>query len=48
VVFKGDVDKGGSAAVWAANQASDRVEFGEYVIGLCFIYFSKSHFKNCF
>jgi hypothetical protein len=30
VVFKGDVDKGGSAAVWAANQATDRVEFGEY------------------
>nr|CAH0110367.1 unnamed protein product [Daphnia galeata] len=30
VVFKGDVDKGGSAAVWAANQASDRVEFGDF------------------
>jgi len=39
VVFKGDVDKGGSAAVWAANQATDRVEFGEYGPGLQVFYF---------
>ncbi|KAK4008520.1 Uncharacterized protein APZ42_013873 [Daphnia magna] len=30
VVFKGDIDKGGSAAVWAINQETDRVEFGDF------------------
>lgn len=30
MVFKGDIDKGGSAAVWAINQETDRVEFGDF------------------